>query len=182
MINLLPPINKEELRQEGNKKLTVVLGSTTLLSLTSLLLVLFAVKFYILADSQKYSQMLIDAQKKYQTPEFLLYKGVIEASNKDLTAANLFYKNEMRASEALKNLLLVKKPSGIRLTNIHIGREKETNSIMVSIAGVSDERESLLAFKEGLESNVHVKNLDFPADNWVRPQNIVFRLAFKHVN
>jgi hypothetical protein len=180
-MNLLPPKEKEILRHEQNKRLTVVLCTVVLISLISMLLVLYSVKFYMLADGSYYKEAVGDAKKKYETPEFLLFKDIILRHNKQLTTANAFYKNEVRSTDAIKALLEVNRPAGLYLTDIQVERQSN-NTLKVSIAGLSDTRDQLLAFKSNIEASQKIKNLQFPVDNLIKPSDVNFHITFEYAS
>jgi len=180
MINLLPPKEKQELLFQNTQKLVVVLGSVVLISLVSLILVLASVKFYILSEINYQKLILNSTEKKYQTPDFLSSKDLIKKYNEALAKASSFYKKEVRASGAVHALAGIPRPSGVYLTNINIEKNKETNKLKASISGFADTRENLMLFKEGVEENNRIKNVDFPPNNWIKPRDLTFYFTFEY--
>ena len=182
MINLLPPKEKQELSLRANKNLTIVIGSVILISLLSLVLVLFSVKFYILSELTQHEYILYETEKAYQTPEFLALKEAIEKSNKNISTVQNFYKNQLSFANALKNISSILLPEGLYLTSIHTEPMQTAKSVKVTIAGVSNNRDSLINFQEALETNTKIKNLYLPAENWIKPANFNFFITFEYAD
>ncbi|MDO8529896.1 MAG: hypothetical protein Q7S10_00575 [bacterium] len=180
MINLLPPKEKQALVSQQNKKLVIVMGNVVLISLCSLALVLLSVKFYILGELTYHKFILSATEKKYETPDFLFFKGLIQDYNISLTRMHNFYKNEMPVSDVIKAILEVPKPEGLHLTDIKIEKGAKGNKITATISGISDNRDSLALFKSGIESNIHMKNVYFPPNNWIKPSDLPFYLTFEY--
>lgn len=179
MINLLPPKEKEELRLENNIKLVIVLGNIFIISLICLSLVLFSLKFYILTRVSSQDYELLEAEKKYKTPDFISLKQIIQQSNETIIKVDNFYKKDNHIWGTLETILELQRPSGVYFTSIVINRKKEDAKHKVSIYGASDNRDNLLIFKNNIERNEQIENLNFPASNWLKPNNIDFSLTFE---
>lgn len=177
MINLLPPEEKKELILEKNKKLVLVLGNILMVSLVSFILVLASLKFYILQDLSYYKNILAGSAKSYQTPDSQSYDDVIVKYNAKLLDIDTFYKKEISINDALKTLFNISRPGGLYFTNLAIERPVDTGKTKITIAGVSETRDGLLAFKSNLEGNPRVENIYFPPESWVRPANINFTIT-----
>ncbi len=191
MINLLPPKEKEELISERNKKLAIVLGNIIVISLACLALILFSLKFYILREINYQKNIYDNNEEKYQNPDFLLFKGLVEKYNTTLVQINDFYKKEIYFNDILKNVIEIQRPAGLYLTSIDIHRVKEDNlptsatsetlragKIKVSLSGVSNTRDNLLIFKSNIEKDEKIENVYFPSHNWIKPKDIIFNLNF----
>ena len=192
MINLLPPKEKEELILEKNKKLVVILGNVVLISLVCLALVLFSLKFYILGEISSEKSFLDNTEKKYQNPDFLHFKNLLQKYNAKLIKIDAFYKKEIYFSGILKTILEIQRPKGLSLISININKTKEDNppqsttqktlrtgNIKVTISGISDTRDNLLIFKRNIENNKEIENLYFPPYDWIKPKDINFYLTFE---
>ena len=179
MINLLPPGEKEELISENNKKLAMVLGNVIVISLVCLVLVLFSLKFYILGEVNYQKTILDNSEKKYQTPDFLLFKQIIQRYNSILIKVDKFYEKETYFNDALKTILMVQMPNGLSLTSITMDRTKEGDKIRVNVSGISDSRDNLSIFKNNIEGDKKIENVYFPPEDWIKPRNINFYLTFE---
>ncbi len=80
MINLLPPAEQQELLLVKNKKLIIVLGSVTIISLISLILVLLSLQFYIL-ENIKFHQSVNVIVQNDQGVDLTPFKSVIQKYN-----------------------------------------------------------------------------------------------------
>ncbi len=181
MINLLPPTEKEILLLEKRQRLVMVLGSVALMFLIFLILILLSVKFYILAEANYQDEILAAEKNKYQTPDFLFFKDIIQKYNSSLALADTFYKKETRMSDALEIISELEKPKGLYLTNVAVEKNGQGNTMMATISGVSNNRNSLTLFKDSIDQNKNIKNTYFPASNWIKPADFTFYLTFEVV-
>lgn len=178
MINLLPPQEKAALKVEGAKRLTAVFGFVIIISLVSLGLVLSAVKFYVL-ESISYHQLLLDSMKsKYETPDFVAFRQIIQKYNAAIGQVNSFYLDQPSFSNAVKIVALIARPEGLYFTNIAFDRGEKKN-LKVVLSGVSNTRDNLVLFKEAIEKDVRIKNVIFPAANWIKAKDVDFSLTFE---
>lgn len=179
MINLLPPEEKKALKSEITKNLVIVLWYMFIIFLVVLSLVLFSVKLYILQD-ESYQKIVLDSVKKqYQTADALSLKSDIVKYNALLLKIDDFYKKQTYFSDALKSILDVQRSDGLYFSNISMERIKDGSGVKVSVAGLSDTRDNLLAFKNNIESNGKIKNVNFPPANWVKQKDIKFNLTLE---
>lgn len=179
MINLLPPEEKERLILEKKKKLVIVLGNVIIISLICLILILFSLKFYILGEITSQKIALDNIEKKYQTPDFLLFKQIVQKYNSILVKIDNFYKKETYFNDALETILEIQKPDGLYLSDISVARIKENNKIKVTASGISDNRDNLSILKSNIENNEKIENFYFPPNNWIKPKDIEFYLTFE---
>ncbi len=185
MINLLPPEDKKYLLLEKNKKLLIVLGNVFLISLVSLLLLLSALKFYMLGDIDSKKYILDNSEKGYQTPDFESLAQLIIKHNADLAKVDNFYKKEIYFNDILKTIFEIKKPVGLYFKSISIDKMKENNlpqqagKVKVTISGFSDTRDNLLIFRDNINSNKKIENAYFPPDSWIKSKDITFYLTFQ---
>ncbi len=179
MINLLPPEEKEELLLEQNKRLIAILGSALLIVLFCMFLISMSVKYYVLGEAVSQKFILEAAEKKYQTPDFIEAKSIIQKYNQNLAILKSFYKEDIDISQAVKDISNIQRPDGLYFTNLSLNRQKEEGVIDAAISGFSDTRENLLNFQKNIEENSSIKNPYFSPESWTRPKNINFSLTFK---
>lgn len=179
MINLLPTKEKEELALDRNKKLVIILGSALLIASICLILVLLSVKFYILGEAISQKFILEQAENKYQTPDFLIYKGLLESYNKNLVQLKSFYKDKTQFGAALKNILEVNRPENLYFTDLSLAKKENTNKIEVKLFGTSDTRDNLLLFKKNIEESKKIQNPNFSPESWISSKDINFYLTFE---
>jgi len=182
MINLLPPIEKEELMIEQRKRLTIILGSFFLIVLVCFFLVLLSVDFYILGEAASQKIILEDAQKRYKTPDFINAEDIVKKYNKDLSLLKSFYEQDLGISQTLKNIADIERPEGLYFTNLFLNRDAAGGLIKVNISGFSKNRELLLAFRKNLENApAMIKNPYFSPESWIKAENINFSLSLEIV-
>jgi len=178
MINLLPPEEKQKLFFEKKEKLAMILGIVVLVSLICLTLILFSIKFYILAETDYQKKILEQTKLVDQTPDFINLNSTIQKYNGILAQLNSFYKKEIYFSQALKIITGVPSPKGLYLTNFSLSRDS-SGIIQVSASGVSDTRENLLVFKNNIEGSIEIKNSYFSPESWISPKNVNYSLTFE---
>ena len=178
MINLLPPIEKEEQLLNQYKKLTIVLGSVVTISLVCLVLILFALKFYILGE-MNYQRIIFESTKsKYQTKDFLFFSDLIQKYNKTIGKVNDFYNKRVYFSDALETLLKTQRPPGLFFHRIAITTGAQDNKVKVMLSGVSENRDNLLLFRNSIKNTPAIENTYLSPESLVRPTNVNFYLTF----
>lgn len=183
MINLLPSKEKEELIFESNKKLAIVLGNMALISLVSLILVLFSLKFYILQQLVSQKVILTSVEKEYEDADFLMAKENMQRYNSVIVKMDGFYKKQIYFSDNLRFISNIEKPEGVYFANIILENGKD-NKVNVKVSGFSDTRENLQIFKNSLDGSQaiwplnKIENIYFPADVWLKSKDINFNLSF----
>jgi hypothetical protein len=178
MINLLPEKEKQELFFEKKKRLAIILGSTGLIVLICLILILLSIRFYLLTevDAQKNILKDIESQKTFLGYED--YKSIVENKNNMLSQLDIFYTNQIYFYDALNILLNISKPENLNFTNFSLN-EDDNNIINISVSGVSDSRDSLISFKDNIEQTKEIKNPIFSSASWISPKNVKFSLIFQ---
>lgn len=171
MINLLPPEQKEELREEEKLKLVFIFGTISLAFLISLSLILFLINISILTEVGIQKIYLAERERELQMSKIQEFKGVIEELNSTFSDLNYFYQNQFDITEILLNISETL-PSGTYLTNL--GLNLENGKFKVDISGFCPTREVLLTLKTNLENEGAFSEVYFPPSNWVEPSDINF--------
>jgi len=179
MINLLPKQEKENLELLTKKKLSIVVGGVLMVSLGCLALILWALSLYILQQSYAQKITLDATAKTYQTPDIIATKNLIKKYNASFAAIDAFYKKSIYVSEALKLVSEIQKPANLRLTSIDMQTNKNTGKITMTIRGISETRDDLMAFKNNIENNEKISNVYFPLNNWIKPSDINFYMTLE---
>ncbi len=178
MINLLPVKEKEEFILRQNKKLTIVLGTAFLIASVCLILVLLSIKFYVLGEVVSQKFILDQTEKKYQTADFLVYKGLLDGYSKSLIQIKSFYKDKIQLNAALRDILDVNMPEGVYFINLSMARS-EDSKVIAKISGISDTRDNLLLFRKNLENSEKIKSPNFSPESWINSKNINFYLTLE---
>ena len=174
MINLLPPAYQKELKQEENRRLTVILGMLFLVFLISLILILFSVKLYIQGQLASVKILADSEEKTLLTPQIQDLQGKINSANRNLAKLALFYGSQISAVGILEKIFKTI-PSEIYLTAF--SWQKDTSQ--VTISGFSPTREVLFNFQRNLEAAKEFTDFNFPSQNWIKSSNIDFYVSFK---
>jgi hypothetical protein len=182
MLNLLPPEEKNILKHEQKKRLLLVLYAEITMFLLCIFLVLSAVEFNIMGELVSQDFLLHQAQIEDQSFRALKFESEMVAYNQKLASVDSFYKNRVILSDAVHNLLKVVRPAGLYFTKFSVQPGLQPNKATVVIAGVSDTRESLLAFKNNIELEKTIENINFSPESWISQKNINFNLTLDIIN
>lgn len=170
MINLLPPLQKEELFREQRYKLLLIWGLSIIIFLITLSLLLFSISTFISGKAQE--------EKIAIPPELQDSEKEITQINKSLRNLNSFYNKQPDFGELLERIYKMLPPD-VYLTSLSLNFSEKEESFSVSLQGFSPTRELLSQLKRNLESEPGFKDIDFPPLNWVKPDKIDFNLSFK---
>ena len=171
MINLLPPIEKEKLSMEKNRRIVIILWILLLFFLTSSILILFSIRTYIQAQVRSQQYLLTEAKKEKNQSEIENLKEEINSINLNLTKLNSFYQNGIYLSDILDKISKTL-PKELYLTNLSLVFPS------VSLSGFAPTTETLFEFKENLEQEPGFKEISFPPANWVDLTDIDFSITF----
>ena len=174
MINLLPPLYQQELRQEENRKLILILGMLSLIFLISVTLILFSVKLYIQGKLESVKALVDLEEKTLQTSEIQSLKERINSVNQNLSKLNAFYEKQISSINILEKVFKTLPPE-IYLTAF----SWQKNTSQVAISGFSRNREILFLFQKNLEESKEFSGIELPTQNWIKPVDIDFRVTFK---
>lgn len=177
MINLLPPKEKEELKKEETLKLTLILGIVFLIFLTFLFLMLLSIKIFLNGELEVQKILYREKEEEFNNSQCQVFQGKIEAANEKLLKVDSFYKNQENLSGIMEKISEAL-PKSAYLTNLSItlpeGKEEKLDG---TFSGFALTRETLLEFKQNIEKEF--EEINFPASNWVEPENINFSATFK---
>lgn len=174
MINLLPPEEKEILRQEKSWKLILILGILSLIFLISFALILFSIKIYLQSQLDFQKTLVKLEEERAKTFGIKNLQSEIAALNQNLSKLNSFYQRQISLTEILEKISKILPPE-IYLNNFTYQR----NTLQISLSGFAPSRENLLEFKKKLEEEKSFKEVYFPPQNWLKTTNIDFFLTFK---
>lgn len=99
--------------------------------------------------------------------------SVVKDLNDKLSLVENAEKSKFAVSEKVINAIILKKVLGIKITGISY--KKGDNKI--NIQGTAPSRETLLLFRESLESSINFKQVDLPISNFVKGSDIQFSLS-----
>jgi hypothetical protein len=176
MINLLPEKEKQALLLRRIKNLIFVLGGAAVIFSVCLILVLLSIKFYILNE--------ISSQKSYlesipKNPRAENIRNAIKNYNNILPMILSFYQKQTYFGDILGTISGVKKPDGVKFSNIYLGGQGDEAKVLVRVSGTNDTRENLTLLKKNLESNSAIKNVYFSQESWINPTNASFTFTLE---
>ena len=181
MINLIPKEEKRKIAKVFYYRLAVVYLLT--LSFSVLIGTVAIVPSYFLTKIKKDSiDKKLEIQKAEPAP--LLEektRAIIKDLNLKLSLFENKKNNEFIVSQKIINAIILKKISGIKITDISYEDNYQNNSIplqnkKVSIRGIAPSREVLLLFRKALEDDVTFKSVNLPISNFIKGSNIQFYL------
>ena len=179
MINLLPPTEKDNLKNEEKRRLSFILGIFVLFFLVALSLVLFSVNIYLAGEVAGYKIIVSYEQQKSVTLAAQNIEREIGVVNQNLTELGAFYVGQPRITELLQKISEII-PEEVYLNSLSLDPSKDKKSrFQVSLTGRSSTREALLGFKKSLESESNFQGVYFPPSNWVKPSDINFSASFE---
>lgn len=171
MINLLPPIQKEELRERD--QLIIILNFFIFLffSLLVLSLLLSAVKSYFFGILEEKKFLLKEKEKTLN----LELEKEIKKTNDLLKEINSFYKTQILFFPILENILN-EIPPEIKLESLET-EFKEKEGFLVKIGGKTEKRDYFLKFLENLRGKY--KEISFSKESLLKEKEIDFWVNFK---
>lgn len=180
MINLLPPQQKKELKEEKSFKLTLIIGVLLSVFLVYLCLTLFSIKVYVSGEVRAEEILFSQKEKEINTPQAQTLQKNLISFNQTLSRLYNFYENQILFSDILKKISETL-PNGVSLTSISISPVLLAGDWKMGcdLTGFSSTRETLLLLKENLEKEKSFGEISFPPTNWVKPTDINFTVNFK---
>jgi len=179
MINLLPPEAKKDLKKEESWKLYLTLCFLVFIFFICFSLILLSVKNFISGESESQRILLKQGESELENPQRHNLQSDLINFNNSFIQINKFYKEQFSSAEILTQISSIV-PMGIRFTNLSISRSGEKiDEVSCNISGFSPNRDTLLNFKEKLETEENFEEINFPPSNWVKPVDINFNINFK---
>lgn len=180
MINLLPPQQKEEIREEEKLKMILIFGILLLSLSISFCLILSLVKISISTQIETKKISFNQEEKEFQGTKDQELEEKIKSLNATLLKLDAFYGRQFDLTQTLEEIsgLL---PSDAYLTNLSFNPIRDGGKLRARIflSGFAKSREILLSFRENLENDKNFSEIDFPPENWVKPADINFSVNFK---
>lgn len=170
MINLLPVIHKEELKQQERTRLVVILGILVFLFLLSLALLLAAIWVYIAGQMQ--GQEIVRGRYQENSVQQRTVAAELKKLNFDITNVASVRREQASFSIVLERIS-VALPSEFYITSLAL---VDGN---LSLAGFAPTRDALLAFRSVLEKDTMFSNITIPPSVWVVAKDVHFSLEAK---
>lgn len=178
MINLLPQEQKQKLFEEERFRLTLILGTLFICFLICLSLILFLIKNYTLWDLEAEKILLLEKEKTLSLNQDL--EKEIKESNFFLSELDSFYQQVTGVTPLLE---LIDKiiPDEVYLTSFDFAlpRIKDKDKPLISIHGLSPDRDRLLSFQENLKNEQGLFDIYVAPESWIESKNLDFSINFK---
>ncbi|MDD5433525.1 MAG: hypothetical protein PHE77_02620 [Candidatus Pacebacteria bacterium] len=187
-INLLPPIQKQEIAAEKTRRKVALILCLVLLDILLFLVIMFCLNFYLASQVKSFTDFANAKEQLLKSPEFQISKSSIEIANQNLLQVSSTRKEQVSCSVVLEKLSFLL-PSDIYLTSfsfqnsfIEEGEENKERIFLgkIRIGGVAKSREALLLFKKALSQEASFKDLYFDPSSWVSPTNANFSATFNY--
>lgn len=180
MINLLPPAEKERLKNERTTKVITILWSFVLIFLVAVILCFVYVYFYINEKINEKRLLISDVEKSYTQTSLKDFQKELAKFNSDVEKIKNFYEKKKYVSDTIEKLADVIGEQKIYIKNFSFSliRKEKSSLYSISITGFSPDREALFDFKKSLEEESAFSDIKFPQENWVKPTNINFEASF----
>lgn len=179
MFNLLPENLRKKIVKEYKARLVVICILFIVLIQVSFLIFLFPSWLVSHYKEQNYSLQSDELNKTLSTLDISSTTSFIKSFNTKIGIINdsLEYPKYV----PLIDEILSKKTNSIRLSGIHYSVNSSTSG-SITLEGIGDTRESLVAFSESLKTVEHFKKVDLPISNLAKDKNIGFTISISVEN
>jgi len=172
-INLLPPLEQQELRILRINQQVRDFGIWLLFSLAVLITLFVAARFYLISELKQTTEELaaeLDVLNNLETSDF---RKEVERFNTELGNFELLQDKQKQLSGTLTEMAQ-KIPPDLTLDKFSV----DTGTGRVEISGRGGSRSSVLAFRQSLLKSDRFKNVSFPLANLERSNDVVWRYRF----
>lgn len=175
MINLIPIKEKKEIRKDFYYRFLTVFF-VMLGFLVFIFLVAISPAYIISFEKKVSTSKNLEIQKNEVMPEIDQQAQIaIKDLDARLTLLEKARKNGYVFSEKVINEIILQKVPGIKINSFSYQNDS-LDGRKVNIAGIAQNREQLLLFRQALEEDSLFKNVDLPISNFVKGNNIEFNL------
>ncbi len=188
-INLLPPIQKEEIKSEIlRKKINLILFFLGI-NVCFLMAIIFALRVYIASKNVEIDAKIVQLEAQIKEPQFEALKKQINTANQNLNKISSIRAEQVSSVDVLEkiSLLLPSKAylqSFSFLNSFQDIEDKETKELTryffakVRVGGVALNRETVFLLKQALDQEKLFGNVYFDPSSWVKANNAEFMVDF----
>jgi len=191
MINLLPPSQKQELKDDQLRIKVLWFLIFITLAILFFMAIVFGLNFYGSSQAKSLQQSVIEMEQVIKSQDFQASKQAINATNQNL------YKIYQTRNEQTPTFAILEKLTSFVSGNIYLTSFSFQNSFQeiqdpktkttakeffanVRIEGIAQNRETLFLFKESLSQEPSFKDVYFSPNSWVKPINADFVADLKY--
>lgn len=187
--NLLPIIQKQEIKNEKLRKRIIFILFLILLDLLLLIVIIFGLYIYNSKENSNLSKEIIQREQILKEPQSQEIKKIIEAANQNLYKINITKKEQVSVADVLEKLNQLFPKTAYLSTfffqnSVRNVENKETKIIekeffgKVHLSGVAGSREVVFLLKKLLSQEVAFRDVYFNPSSWVRSVNAEFTSEF----
>jgi hypothetical protein len=172
-LNLIPPYRKEEIKKSCRFRVVLKWESELILVLALFVAGLVSINYILkinLSVSEDSLSIAMKDNSQYKIIE--KYDNEVKDMNGLLASASKIQSGQLYWSKFLGKLNSKVSP-GITIESM------ANKNYIVSLVGTADTRESLLAFKEGIEKDDCFESVDLPLSDLVSKENVAFQMDFQ---
>jgi Tfp pilus assembly protein PilN len=174
LINLLPKLRQQELRNEAVFYGLLIVFSLSFLSFALVFLVQFGTKFYLEAAGEALNNEIKQLQSQVNKQENADLKKQIQGINDVISDFNNLANASPKWSKIIKAFAPLP-PEGVGINSFNIDTGKKT----ISITGHSPTRELVIRlYNNILQDSKDFSNIDYPLENVAKPADISFHFTF----
>lgn len=177
MTNLLPPKEKQILKEERRFQQIIILLAVVGFSIVFGGLILFLINFNLETRILFQEALLAQKKREVEASEIQRLEQEIAGFNQVFNKVNDFYKNQPRLGRILE-ILSENLPEDCYLLSV----EFQAKDSSIRISGFAPTREGLILFRQNLKEEPFFEKVDFPASNWVKPLAVEFFADLKVQN
>lgn len=176
-MNLLPYSSIDALRQEAKIRFLVILSISAAIALVCIALLLFALSLYARGQAQSTESLLASARANSGALETT--RSELETFNAMARDADVLLQTRAYPSDIVRSIAL-NLPPDIWLSSFSAkvvagtGVATSPSDMQVFVSGFAKSRDSLLLFRERLQSQSTLSNVVFPPASWASPNDINF--------
>ena len=169
-LNLIPEYKKEEIRQRGTLLKVLRWGLELMAIYVIFMAILFSLN-YIVKLNLKVNEIKLGPNNITRFKEFKEYDSEIKEMNLKVSEIQKIQSGQLYWSKLFAKIEEII-PEGIIINNF------ATKDYSAALAGDSNNRDSLIAFREKIEADGCFANVNLPLSYLVAKENLTFQIDF----
>ena len=174
MVNLLPQYWQKKLNDEETVKTITIIGTVVVAALLAFILMLLLVRVSYSTELKAGEIAILEKEGQMKIFEVEPTEKNIIHDGDLISKVDDFYKEQTKVTDIFSQVV-ESLPPGAYLSVFSYSLNK------IDLNGFAPEREQLVVFKSNLEKRPSFAKIVFPPENWLRAQDINFRVSFEYV-
>lgn len=171
-MNFLSEENKKTIKREYFRRLFIVIGLFSFGAILIGVVLLLPSSFFLKSQKENLKRLLVISEERFSRSKTENIIPIVEKLNVKISLLSSGQKNIEEKSAIIKSIL-EEKTSKIKINDFFLEKGK------VSIQGLSDSREDLLAFIASLKNKKYFKKVESPVSNLIKEKNIEFIISIE---